>query len=272
MALSTCFDPLALPFVRAQTYVDANPPEVLSDEFYNPVQDALARLFGGIAGYSTSISSEEFTQPVQSHVTGSGDAFGDELVVVNTPAGSFKIISVTTPAVGMFGVYHVDGVADGARGAGTDGFGAADAERNVGTMRWLFRARVRCSKYSVIKTSPPGLVFGLGPISAAQPLPVWLSDGTGFWRTFWDAGSTTTAIPTVDNEWVTLWIGCKDADGVVRWYLQRDADPLPLLLDTQTLGTAAIGLAKRYLRYLVTAGALAADNIEIDSIGMICER
>lgn len=272
MALSTCFDPLALPFQRVQTYVDANPPEVLSDEFYNPAQDALARFWGGVAGYSTTLNNEEFILPVGTTVPASGDPFGLELAVFNNPAGSYQFQSAPVLSQGMHGVYRVDGVAAGARGGGVDGFGVADAARYIGTLRWLFRARVRFSKFSILSTAPPGLVVGLGPINAAQPLPSWLADGTGFWTTFWDTGATVTAIPTVDDEWVTLWIGVKDADGVARWYLQRDTDPLPLLLDTQTLGTASIGLAKRYFRNLVKAGAAAADYFEIDSIGMICER
>lgn len=272
MSLSNCFDPLAFPFQRAQTYVDANPPEVLSEEFYNPVQDALARLFGGIAGYSTSICNEEFTLPAGDTTPGSGDALGGELAVFSNPAAAFKYASVAAPSSGMFGVYHIDGVAGGDRGGGTDGFGAADAARNVGTMRWLFAARVRCSNFATVSASPPGLVFGLGPINAPTPLPSWLADGSGFWTTFFGAGTTITAIPTGNDQWVTLWIGCKDADAKVRWYLQRDTDPLPLLIDTQTFAPAAIAGAKRYVRYLVKNTANAADYLEIDSIGMICER
>jgi hypothetical protein len=63
MAQSTCFDPLAFPFVRAQTYVDPNPPAVLADEFFNPTQDALARFYGAAVGYSTSLVNDEFVLP-----------------------------------------------------------------------------------------------------------------------------------------------------------------------------------------------------------------
>ncbi len=266
------FDPTLPPYVPAQNYVDANPPAVLADEFYNPTQDSIARIYGGLSGYSTSLCNEEFLLPQPTVIPAIGDPFGVELSCFNNPGASFEFQSVSATAAGMHGVYRIDGVAAGDRGAGIDGFGVADNQRNVGQLRWIFRSRVRCSKFSTIKTAPPGLVFGLGPINAGQPLPSWIADGTGFWTTFWDGGATVTAIPTVDGQWVDLWIAQKNGDGVVRWYLKRDADPIPLLLDTQTLTTKTIAAAKRYFRYLVNNTAVAGDYIEIDNISLGCER
>lgn len=273
MSLATCFDPTAFPYQRAQTYVDLNPPAVLADEFYNSAQDAQARAFGALAGYSTTSTNEEFALPVGTTIPSAGDPFGQELAVFNNPGGLYQFQSAPTVTAGMHGVYRVDGVANGARGGGTTGFGVADAARYLGTMRWVFRARVRFSKYSIVNTSPPGLVVGLGEINdATNQLPSWIADGSGFWITWYYTGSTVTAIPTVDDEWVTLWIAVKDADGMARWYLQRDTDPEPMLLDTQPLPVPLIASAKRYFRNIVTAGAVATDYFEIDSIGMICER
>lgn len=264
------FDPLAPPYVRAQTYVDANPPVVLADEFYNPVQDALARLYGAAAGYSTSLSYEEFTRLVLTAVVPTiGDPFGDELAVLTNPGGGFTFLSTSPSSANQHGVYLVRGVASGNRGGGT-GFQVVDGRRYAGMLRWIFRCRVRCSKFSVISTSPPGLVLGIGALT--DSLPSWVADGTGFWTTFWDGGATTTAVPTTDGEWVTLWVAHRDGDGKVRWYLKRDTDPLPLLLDTQTLTTKNLTSIRRYLRYLVTGGAVDLDNIEIDSISLGVER
>jgi len=264
------FDPLAYPYVRAQTYVDANPPEVLSDEFYNPTQDGIARLFGSFAGYSTSLVWEEFEVPKLTSAPAVGDAVGLELAVVSNTGGNFDTASTIPVGPNEHGVLQIKGNVAGARG-GAPGFVAADAYRYVGTQRWIFHARLRCSNFSVLSNAPPGLVVGLG--SLASTLPSWICDAaTGFWNTFWDGGITTTTIPTVDGEWVDLWIAVKDADGICRWYLKRDADPLPMLLDSQALVTPSLVDVRRYVQNIVAAGAVAADNIEIDTIAMGVER
>ena len=263
------FNPLEYPYVRAQTYVDGNPPAVLSDEFYNPTQDALARLYGSTLGYSTSLSTEEFCRLQLSALTPiAGDPFGTELAVLNNPGG-FEFLSVSPSGVNEHGVYRVRGNVAGNR-AGAPGFKVGDGQRNIGTTRFIFRARVRCNDFSVIDPSA-GLYFGLGDISVFN-YPSWIADGTGFWITFWDGGAFTSAIPTVDDEWVTLWITCEDADAKVRWYLKRDADPLPLLIDTRTLAAPDLAGVRRFMRYQVTAGAADLDYVELDSISLGCER
>lgn len=271
MSLATCFDPLAFPFQRAQTYVDANPPEVLSEEFYNPVQDALARLFGGIAGYSTSICNDEFVFPQDFGLGADGSGlppgspFGTELAVFLNKGGHFNYGSVLVPSAGMFGVYQVRGFVAGDRGAGS-GFAVGDSARYLGTNRWLFRARVRINTFATLNLFYTGL-------GVAGIYPLWVADDSGFWQTSADAGGLATAFPTVDDQWVTLWIGCKDADAVVRFYYQRDGvDAIPVLADTRTLMTASLVSAQRMFRYFVKNTAAGSDYIEIDSIGMICER
>jgi hypothetical protein len=264
------FDPLAPPYVRAKTYVDANPPAVLSDEFYNPVQDALARLYGAAAGYSTSLSYEEFLLLHFTAVTPAvGDAFGVELGVITNPGGGFEYLSTSPASANQHGVYRIRGTASGYRG-GPPGFQVGDALRFIDTRRWIFRARVRCSKFSVLTGGDPGLVTGLGSYSSG--LPIWAANNTGFWSYQWDGGNAASAIPTVDDEWVTLWIACRDADAQVRWYLKRDADPLPILIDTRTLTTAALHNCRRYLKYGVTGAAVDLDYVEIDSISLGVER
>lgn len=263
------FDPTVFPYVRAQTYVDANPPEVLADEFFNPVQDGIARLYGADTGYSTSISYEEFEVNKALTVPVSGDLIGQELACISNPGGNFQYRSIAPGQPNMHGVIQIDGVGAGARG-GAPGFEMGDAPRYIGTLRWIFCCRVRCSTFGTISTAPPGLVLGLGSLTSTHPS--WIADGTGFWTTFWDGGATPTAIPTVDNEWVNLWIACKDGDGVVRWYLKRDTDPAPMLMDTQTLTTPLLVSVTRYVRILVTGGAVAADNVELDKISLGVER
>lgn len=263
------FNPLEYPYVRAQTYVDGNPPAVLSDEFYNPTQDALARLYGSTLGYSTSLSTEEFCRLQLSALTPiAGDPFGTELAVLNNPGG-FEFLSVSPSGVNEHGVYRVRGNVAGNRG-GPPGFQVGDGLRYLGARRWIFRCRLRCSKFSVLTGADPGLVTGLG--SYASGLPVWIANNTGFWAYQWDGGNAVSAIPTVDDEWVTLWIACRDADAKVRWYLKRDADPLPLLIDTRTLAAPDLAGVRRFMRYQVTAGAADLDYVELDSISLGCER
>jgi hypothetical protein len=262
------FTPLAYPYVRAQTYVDSNPPAVLSDEFYNPTQDAIARIYGAHTGYSTSLSYEEFERYALVSVPVIGSAFGEEMAVLSVGGSTIGSANATGP--NEHGIIEIAGQAPGARG-GAPGFQVADAERNLGTKRWIQRWRVRCSKFSVLTTSPPGLVVGLGTL--ASTLPSWVADGTaGFWNTFWDGGATTTTLATTDGEWVDLWITLEDADGICRWYYKRDADPLPSLADTQTLATTNLVGVRRYLQNIVTAGASDIDYVQVDAASMGCER
>lgn len=271
MALSTCFDPLAFPFVRAKTYVDPNPPAVLADEFFNPTQDALARFYGAAVGYSTSLVNDEFVLP---HAFGTppaaGDQFGQELAVYTNQGGNFDFGTVSAAVAGMHGVYEINGTVNGNRGAGT-GFGVADAARNVGQMRWLFRQRLRVNKYSHLATN--GLVLGIGTLSSNNP--VWIADSSGDWQNYTQDGANAAAFPTVDDQWITLWIGCKDADLRIRFYYMRDGvDALPVLADTYLL-TAPHGTfssIERTFRYLVNNTAMATDYVQVDNIGMICER
>jgi hypothetical protein len=147
----------------------------------------------------------------------------------------------------------------------------ADAARNVGQMRWLFRMRLRVNKYSHLAAN--GLVLGVGTLASNNP--IWIADSTGNWMNYTQDGANGSAFPTVDGQWVTLWIGCKDADLRIRFYYMRDGvDLLPVLSDTYLL-TAPHGTfssIERTFRYLVNNTALAADYVQVDNIGMICER
>lgn len=263
------FDPLAFPYVRAATYVDPNPPEILAGDFYNPTQDALGRLCGAISGYTTSICSEEFLLPVNPTIPAVNDPFGEELVVFNNTTSAFTYSSVTPTAANQHGVYRIQGTVNGDRGS-APGFVVKDARREVDTMRWIFRARIRCSKHASLAAGSGILAVGLG--TYANAFPLWYSNGTGFWRYEWDGGDLASTVPTVDGQWVTFWITLRDADGVVRWYLKRDADPLPLLIDAHSLVTPSLTNVRRVLSYVVGPSAVAADFAEIDTISLAAER
>lgn len=264
------FDPLAPPYVRAQTYADGSAPAVLSGDFYNPVQDTIARLYGGVAGYSTLALYEDFLQPVVTAVVptpGANDPFGRDFRVQRNTGSGFKFLSVDPTGPNQYGVYQILGVANGNRG-GDPGFLVTDSSSTAGTLRWIFRARLRCSNFSPLTITPPGLVVGTG----AGVLPSWAADSTGFWIYRWEGNVGTSTIATVPGQWVTLWITLRDGDGKVRWYLKRDSDPAPLLVDTRTLASPDQPLVRRFLAYQVGNTAVAADNIEIDNISLVVER
>lgn len=264
------FDPTAFPYVRAQTYVDGSVPAVSSGDFYNPIQDSLARLYGGLAGYSTTLRYEEFDYPVAVNTPAPRDPFGVSMTVTRNTSSGTQFASFTPDGPNQHGVYRISGVANGNRG-GTPGFQVEDIVCFLGTARWIFRARIRCSRHSVLTGgATPGLVAGLNDFTFGSI--VWYSDGTGFWRYQWDAGRAASAIPTVDGQWVTLWITLRDADGLVRWYLKRDFDPVPVLVDTQALAAPNITvLGSRFLSYSVTAGAAAADSLDVDTMSLQIE-
>lgn len=265
------FTPLLFPYVRAQTYADNNPPPVLSDEFYNPAQDALALLYGGLAGYSQTNSNEEFVRWIVTAVPSVGDRLGSDLTVFANPGGNFTIASVAATGPNEHGVLRISGTGAGARG-GAPGFRAGECPRNVGLLRWIFRARVRCSNFAVLENAPPGLQLATGDLTVFN-YPAWLADATtGFWVAVGQAAPVTTTAATVDNEWITLWITLEDADAVCRWYYKRDADPVPILAHSETLTTPNLTGMQRWLRNQVTAGAVAADNTELDSSGLCTQR
>lgn len=265
------YDPTEFPYVRAQTYVDDNPPAVLSDEFYNPVQDALARMFGGMAGYSTSVSNEEFVLSKTGSAPAAGDRFGQELTVLTNPGSNFLTATVTPTGPNEHGIVQVYGAGGGDRG-GSPGFRTGEAPRFVDTLRWIMRWRVRCSNFTTLESAPPGLQLASGDLTTFN-YPAWLADGTtGFWITVGQAGPYTTAVPTVDGEWIDLWVAVKDADAECRWYYKRDADPLPVLVRQETLTSPSLQEMQRWMRYQVTGGAAAVDNIELDCVGFNAER
>ena len=265
------FDPTIYPYVRAQNYVDANPPAVLSDEFYNPTQDALARLYGGLSGYSMANSNEEFVRWIVTTIPVVGDRLGSDLTVFANPGGGFTIGSVAATGPNEHGVLRIFGTANGNRG-GAPGFRAGECPRNVGTLRWIYRERVRCSNFAILENAPAGLQLATGDLTVFN-YPAWLADGTtGFWITVGQAGPFVTTVPTVDNEWINLWITLQDADGVCRWYYKRDSDPLPILARQETLAMPTLTGMQRWLRYQVTGGAVIADNIELDNSGLCTQR
>lgn len=265
------FDPLAFPYVRAQTYTDGAAPAVLSGVFYNPVQDAIARLYGGVAGYSTLLLYEEFIQQQAANVPVPGTfvPFGRDLRVLRNTASGCQFASVDPTGPNQYGVYQISGVANGNRG-GSPGFIVTGSDCWGGTLRWIFRARIRCSNFSPLTISPPGLVVGFE--AWISGLPVWAASSTGFWQYSWDGGTAVSTIATIAGQWVTLWISHRDGDGQIRWYIKRDFDPLPILVDTRALTDSAHVVVNPWVQYQVTGAAVAGDNIQIDNISLIMER
>lgn len=258
------FDPEAFPYVRAQNYVDDNPPDVLADEFYNPVQDVLARLYGGMGGISTSVVWDEFDRPFQTASPGaSGDQFGTDFALT-TGATNCQGRSVGTSASGQGQAQATPTV------NGSFSLSAADTYSLIGVNR-LFIQTARAivigrARLSTIANQ--GCVIGLGDLASTLPAFILGSDQPN-WHTVYNAVTVDSGVPQVDGDWVDLIIARKDAS--IRWYIQPEGGTLTLVRTEAVAG--ALVDARRYLRIADNTGsAVLNDGLYIDFYGRIIER
>ena len=156
----------------------------LRRRFYNPVQDALARVFTGLRpGYSTSLSYEEFTRLVLTAVVPTiGDPFGDELAVLLTnPGGGFTFLSASPSSANHGRLSCARGRLWQTEAAVLDSSGRRPALRRHAALDLPVPSPLQQVQCDIDVT--PGLVLGIGALT--DSLPSWLADGTGFWTTFW---------------------------------------------------------------------------------------
>lgn len=249
------FDPLAYPYVRAQTYVDGG-GAVLADEFYNPTEDALARLFGAQMGLSTSISVEEFDKRT-SVVSTAGLAFGQQLWIDNIiPSANVQATTAAALAAGDAGVWLASSL------GGACLFVAYDAPCYLGTADFIWTCRVRTSGLARLATvANGGVVIGLANDAvlpnfiAGKDQPNWQYQIAG---TVTDSG-----VAVADGTWYVLIIARKA--GTVTWYIKSGSGALA------AVGSAAyaVGItsARRYIQFTDTAGtSLVGDGLFVDSI------
>lgn len=244
------WDPTKFPYVRAQNYADRAAPVVLADEFYNPVQDNLAWLFGAAAGQATSVATDDFVVE-GGPVTTAGEQVGSDFIV--TLASSCQAFSLAAFQPGECGVWNVNGTA-----AALD-WKMADNPCAIGAAnRFIWAARVMVLNRSQLDLAT-GLVMGLGDLSVFN-YPAFIANGTAAnWQAFSDAGGADTGIPVASGNWIWLWIA-RAADGITRWYVKRDSDSAPVLVASMTLPDNAFVAhpARRFLRFKATAATAVA--------------
>lgn len=246
------WDPTKFPYVRVQTYADRSAPVVLADEFYNPVQDNLAWLFGAAAGQSASIATDDFVIE-STAVSTVGSRVGSDFTITSiTNTQAYSLAAVQAGECGVWNINGTGGAQDFKMADGTCAIGAAN--------RFIWAARVQCLNRALLDNTT-GIVVGLGDLSIFN-YPAFIADGThANWQAFSDAGGADTGIPVGSGAWIWLWIA-RGLDGITRWYVKRDADALPLLVASMTLPDNAFTThpASRYLRFKTTSStALAID-------------
>lgn len=242
------FDPQAYPYVRAETYTDGSAPEVLSDVFYNPTQDALARLFGASSGISTHIATDDFC------TQGSGlvapTRFGEQL----TAATLVNVGVQTAPATGdgVCGAWRAYVIAGGS----AFNFVAFDAPINLGARDWIFVARVRVKARARADTvANGGLVVGLGSLATGLPVFVAGSDQANWQAISTDLGTQDTGVQVVDDQWI--WLILSSFGGTLHWYTTTGG---PVGAAVATVAAPSIASANRYFRWRNTAGAAQAND------------
>lgn len=247
------FDPTAFPYARAQTYTDGVAPAVLSDVFYNPVQDALARVFGGLTGISTSIASEDFAQ-LRATGSGVGDPFGEQMRV--TTATNCGAASGTGSGVGDFGVWRIAVTANG-----NFAFEASDAPCFVGARDFLYVAKLKVqARVRLNSVANRGLVVGLETGLTGYPVFVAGSDQANWHASAAGLGTVNTGVPLLDNTW--YWVMIAGRSGTAYWYVFQNG------VGAAVVNAAMAPLGNNVARSLRvsdgTGSALAGDFVDID--------
>lgn len=262
------FDPLVFPYVRAQNYADNAPPQVLSDEFYNPAQDAIARLFGGLVGQSTSLATDEFERPfVYAVALAGGELFGEQFQVLAAPGPTNMRAQSQAPSLaGDHGVARC--VVDA--GAAAANIAVGDNSCFIGASRqYIWVAKVRVLSRARLETVPnEGVMVGLGDTTSGLGAFVGGNDQAN-WQVHLAGVYTDTAVPLANDTWYWLAIA-RQTDGNVRFYIDSGTG-WALVPGTANVPGAIPG-ARRYFRFNETAAAVILDYAEIDHFSRGIER
>ncbi len=247
------FNPLAYPYVRARNYTDGGLPKVLSDEFYNPTQDLIAKLYGAATGQSCSIRTEEFDRESGGFVK--SGMFGTQLNI--STCVNAKALSTTALSPGEHGIWQVSVDAKG-----SFDFIAQDNTCFIGVLPFLWTAKVKLGARLRLDTvANEGFAVGLGGTITGLPSFLAGKDKAN-WQAFVGTKFFDTGVPVVDNAWVWMHI-TREVDGTVRFYLKDNAMPPKLVASESFPGS--LTSCRRYIRMQDSAGlALANDFFQID--------
>lgn len=263
------FDPTKFPYIRVQNYSDDIPPDVLADEFYNPVQDALARLFGAGPGLTMSSACEEFDREPQAAVV-AGEQLGTEMVLQTA------LDAEATASAGIdegdHGVWKVQATA-----ASFDTI-IRDSMVFPGVRRFIWTARVRFTGSGNFEAlASEGVVIGTWA-AVADTLPAfrWGPDAPlGEWQAYYNDGGDVflgTGVELLDDTWYTLIIARDGTDGKIRYFIGTGtADPVLVATSAVAIAGSITG-ARRFMRCRGTAGSAAGDGYWIDKYARGIER
>lgn len=253
------FNPLAFPYQRAQTYADGGAPNVLSDEFYNPVQDVIGLAFGGLTGLSCSLKNEDFDYNA-TPVTGAGASFGQQLTISTN--GAFTVQPTTLGLIaGDHGVWQVLQT-----GATNGTFIADEAQCWIGLRQFILATKVKVVRLAGLDTvANAGLAIGFGSALGSAPHFRAGSDAAN-WQTYY-ASAHDTGVPVTDGQW--YWLILERRAGVVSYYICTPGNTPVLVYQLGVPGA----LADFYrLVKIKTIGSTMGDGILVDCISRGIER
>ena len=253
------YDPTLFPYVRVQNYLDDNPPQVTSSDFYNPAQDSIAQLFGAACGLSCSIACDEFDRESPGLVAVNGQVGTDFTLYTATNA---EALSTSAIASGDHGIWKLQ--------SNAASFKLIIRDNMVfpGTRRFLFGARVRFTGSANFETrANEGVVVGMWG-AAADSLPAFRGgkDFANIWAYYFDAGDTyvDTGVPLIDDQWYTLILTRDLTDNKIRYYVGTGTTAPTLRVTSGVAIGASISGARRFLEITGTAGSGVGDGAWID--------
>lgn len=260
------FDPLIFPYQRVNAgagYADGQ--MVTAGDFYNPVQDAIARLYGAAAGRSMSINTEELDRESNAIVV-AGGLFGTQLSLHTATNG--QAFSVSPIAVGDHGIWKAQ-VPPAGGGAAFD-LVVWDNPAFIGNRQYIWSSRVRfVGSANFESVANEGVVVGLWS-AVADTLPAfrWGPDaGLGEWLAYYNDGGDNfvqTGVQLQDDTWYTLVIARQSGDNKVRYYIGTGTNA-PALVATSTVALGgSITAARRFMRCRGTAAAADLDGFWMD--------
>lgn len=259
--MSVC-DPRTFPYVRIQNYADGVAPAVLSAEFYNPVQDYQAALFGGAVGQSWSMVTEEFLlDPAVAQVA--NGRFGQQLTI--RTASSANANTVSAPGAGAHGVWQSLVLAD------PSSFVASDTDSNIGTADFLWSAKVRFNN----NTSLPDFAnridegFVIGMDNVATGLPAWvMGKDSPNWNYLQGGAFQDSGVAWAKNTWYTLRMF--RVSGQLSFTIQPEGAGLTAFGPFAYGG--AVNSARRYFAFNTVIGATINAAAYIDVFARIIGR
>lgn len=257
------FDATGYPYSRAQSYIDANLPAVLSDQFYNPTQDNLGLLYGAFYGQSASIAKDEFDRESNGFVTVGGLVGSQFLLQTSTNA---KASSATAAAQGDHGIWLLQNDAGGLHEQIV-----YDADSYVGTRRFIWTVRLRLTagtKAALDLAANEGILVGMGNLVSNLPTFYGGSDQAN-WRISVNAATYDSGVALSDGTWYWLVVA-RQTNNDIKFWIKSGAGALTLVR-TVNWGGNLTG-CKRYLHTLGTAGSAAGHGFNVDMFARGIER